>query len=59
VTTAPRRALGLSNTTFRRHFPDIARDIAEAARTSAPGHYDQLVARNATSTSTSRYWTET
>ncbi|MFE0207355.1 hypothetical protein [Streptomyces sp. NPDC058985] len=47
------REFGLSNTTFRRHFPDIARDIAEAARTSAPAadtptsHYDQLVARNA------------
>ncbi|WP_405876805.1 MULTISPECIES: hypothetical protein [unclassified Streptomyces] len=47
------REFGLSNTTFRRHFPDIARDIAEAARTSAPeadtptSHYDQLVARNA------------
>ncbi|MEU9735229.1 hypothetical protein [Streptomyces sp. NPDC048002] len=47
------REFGLSNTTFRRHFPDIARDIAEAARTSASAadtpvsHYDLLVARNA------------
>lgn len=47
------REFGLSNTTFRRHFPDIARDIAEAARASAPtavtpvSHYDLLVARNA------------
>ncbi|WP_406358507.1 hypothetical protein [Streptomyces sp. NBC_00658] len=47
------REFGLSNTTFRRHFPDIARDISEAARTSAPAastptsHYRLLVARNA------------
>ncbi|MEU2269814.1 hypothetical protein ABZ568_26130 [Streptomyces olindensis] len=47
------REFGLSNTTFRRHFPDVARDIAEAARTSTPtavtppSHYDLLVARNA------------
>lgn len=47
------REFGPSNTTFRRHFPGIARNIAEAARTSAPAvdtptsHYDQLVTRNA------------
>lgn len=47
------REFGLSNTTFRRHFPDIARDIAEAAQARPPAtgpstsRYDLLVARNA------------
>ncbi|WP_406349764.1 hypothetical protein [Streptomyces sp. NBC_00658] len=47
------REFGLSNSTFRRHFPDVARDIAEASRSSPPAagtptsRYDLLVARNA------------
>ncbi len=32
VLTVARRS-GLSNTTFRRHFPDIARELSEARRT--------------------------
>lgn len=49
------RELGLSNTTFRRHFPDIAQQISDTRRTPAPGSaqpngssaHDKLVARNA------------
>jgi hypothetical protein len=49
------RELGLSNTSFRRHFPDIAQEISTARHTPAPGPahasgpsaHDQLVARNA------------
>lgn len=48
------RKLGLSNTTFRRHFPHIAREITES-RTSSAGssgeerqsRLDTIVARNA------------
>lgn len=48
------RHFGLSNTTFRRHFPGVARDIS-AARTAPPSEgqphgasrYDRLVERNA------------
>jgi hypothetical protein len=47
--------LGLTNTTFRRHFPDLAREISTAratptrpARTQrGPSPHDALVARNA------------
>ncbi len=54
VLTVARRS-GLSNTTFRRHFPDIARELSEARRTppaditSSPAAADhaRLVARNA------------
>ncbi|HEY9332328.1 MAG TPA: hypothetical protein VIS09_29495 [Streptomyces sp.] len=46
------RRLGLTNTTFRRRYPDIAREISElraAAPTarSGPSAHDKLVARNA------------
>ncbi|WP_158892725.1 hypothetical protein [Amycolatopsis anabasis] len=49
------RALGLPNTTFRRQFPDIAREIGEARRaphtvsSTSPAATDhaRLVARNA------------
>lgn len=47
------REFGLSNSTFRRHFPDVARDIAEASRSGPPAastptsRYDLLIARNA------------
>jgi transposase-like protein len=49
------RRLGLSNTTFRRHFPDIAREVSDARRTpptdDTPGspaasEHAKLVARN-------------
>lgn len=48
------RHFGLTNTTFRRHFPDVAKEIS-AARTASPSEdrardttrYDRLVARNA------------
>jgi hypothetical protein len=46
--------LGLSNTTFRRHFPDLTKEVSAArapeprASTEArPSPYDTLVARNA------------
>lgn len=47
--------LGLSNTTFRRHFPEIATEIADSRGPSPdrarddeqPSPYDVLVARNA------------
>ncbi|MGH3949450.1 MAG: hypothetical protein ACRDSE_10030 [Pseudonocardiaceae bacterium] len=46
---------GLSNTTFRRHFPDIAREVGEGRRTPATdvpespaaAEHAQLVGRNA------------
>lgn len=47
------REFRLSDTTFRRQFPDIVRDIADSARSkthpasSSTSRYDQLVARNA------------
>ncbi|MDT0616146.1 hypothetical protein [Streptomyces lancefieldiae] len=46
------RRLGLTNTTFRRRYPEIAREIADhrAAPTtlrSGPTEHDKLVARNA------------
>lgn len=50
------RRLGLSNTTFRRHFPDIAREVSNARRTPPTDTEDQgspadeharLTARNA------------
>jgi AcrR family transcriptional regulator len=49
------RELGLSNTTFRRHFPDIAQQMSDARRTPSsgpapaggPSAHDKLVARNA------------
>lgn len=49
------RRSGLSNTTFRRHFPDIARELSQARRTPpayitsspAAAEHDRLVARNA------------
>ncbi|MFJ2420240.1 hypothetical protein [Streptomyces brevispora] len=46
------RRLGLTNTTFRRHFPEIAREVSErrAAPTTprgGPTEHDKLVARNA------------
>ncbi|QEV04929.1 hypothetical protein [Streptomyces prasinus] len=47
------RQFSMSNTTFRRHFPDITREIGQA-RSAAPADrserttsYDKLVARNA------------
>ncbi|MFF5297890.1 hypothetical protein ACFY5F_00860 [Streptomyces sp. NPDC013161] len=46
------RRLGLTNTTFRRRFPDIAQEIgalrsAPAATPGGPSEQDRLVARNA------------
>lgn len=49
------REFGLTNTTFRRHFPDIARELSEARRTPTPkttnspaaDDHARLVARNA------------
>ncbi|MDI3424336.1 hypothetical protein [Streptomyces luteolus] len=46
------RRLDLTNTTFRRRYPDIAREIADrravpTARRSGPTAHDRLVARNA------------
>ena len=46
------RRLGLTNTTFRRHYPEIAREIAGHRSgpvgpiTGQPSSYDKLVARN-------------
>ncbi|WP_157840712.1 hypothetical protein [Streptomyces leeuwenhoekii] len=43
----------MSNTTFRRHFPDITREIGQARSTALADRgerttaYDKLVARNA------------
>lgn len=47
--------LGLTNTTFRRHFPDLAREISDlrsqpptgTGADKQPSPYDILVARNA------------
>ncbi|MFJ8787320.1 hypothetical protein [Streptomyces sp. NPDC102476] len=59
-------SLGLSNTTFRRHFPDLAKEIS-TARSSPPPHtgdktrpspYDVLIARNAKLRRTNRSLTE-
>jgi hypothetical protein len=59
-------SLGLSNTTFRRHFPDLAKEIS-TARSSPPPHtgdktrpspYDVLIARNAKLRRTNRTLTE-
>jgi hypothetical protein len=49
------RTLGMSNTTFRRHFPQHAKEISEArfrreppaGPEQRPGPYEILVARNA------------
>jgi hypothetical protein len=49
------RRVGLSNTTFRRRYPEIAREIAQArtaptgspAASGQPSAFDRLVARNA------------
>ncbi len=49
------RLFGLSNTTFRRHFPDIAQHVSDACRnpprdtpaTSGAARYDRQVAREA------------
>ncbi|MEU9271918.1 hypothetical protein AB0E04_41915 [Streptomyces sp. NPDC048251] len=46
------RRLNLTNTTFRRRYPEIAREIADyratpAAPRSGPTEHDRLVARNA------------
>ncbi|MFI6688746.1 hypothetical protein [Streptomyces sp. NPDC050485] len=47
------RHLDLSNTTFRRRYPDIVQEIADhratpsTARSSGPTEHDRLVARNA------------
>ncbi|MBU3864409.1 hypothetical protein KN815_10050 [Streptomyces sp. 4503] len=46
------RQLGLSNTTFRRRFPDIARELgtlrsAPAIPADGPSEHDRLMARNA------------
>ncbi|MFZ3491937.1 hypothetical protein ACODT5_46870 [Streptomyces sp. 5.8] len=46
------RRLGLTNTTFRRRYPEIAREISEhrtapAAPRGGPTEHDRLVARNA------------
>jgi hypothetical protein len=46
------RRLDLTNTTFRRRYPEIAREIADhratpAAPRSGPTEHDRLVARNA------------
>ncbi|MFD7487739.1 hypothetical protein ACFRFU_52645 [Streptomyces sp. NPDC056704] len=46
------RQLGLSNTTFRRRFPDIAQELCTLRSTPAstadgPTEHDRLIARNA------------
>ncbi|MFG2472326.1 hypothetical protein ACGFXB_43805 [Streptomyces canus] len=59
--------LGLSNTTFRRHFPHLAKDISalrSSPSTSPAGHnarpspYDILIARNAKLRRTNRTLTD-
>ncbi|MBY8341049.1 hypothetical protein LXH13_37235 [Streptomyces spinosirectus] len=57
---------GMSNTTFRRHFPDIAQEIAALRAApptpgapSEPTRYDRLVARNAKLKRHNRELTET
>ncbi|MEW2272829.1 hypothetical protein GTY41_43410 [Streptomyces sp. SID685] len=56
----------MSNTTFRRHFPDIAQEIAAVRSApptpgapSEPTRYDRLVARNAKLKRRNRELTET
>lgn len=57
--------LGLTNTTFRRHFPDLAREISDtrtqqptsAGTDKQPNPYDILVARNAKLRRTNRILT--
>ncbi|MCX4819669.1 hypothetical protein OG883_07065 [Streptomyces sp. NBC_01142] len=46
------RRLGLTNTTFRRRYPEVAREIADhravpVTPSSGPTEHDRLVARNA------------
>jgi transposase-like protein len=49
------RHFGLSNTTFRRHYPEIARELGQIRRTPATGpaespaatEHSKLIARNA------------
>ncbi|MFJ5104866.1 hypothetical protein [Streptomyces sp. NPDC088554] len=49
------RQLGLANATFWRHFPDIAEEVREAARSHRPAgpgargadHYGELLKKNA------------
>lgn len=47
------RRISMSNTTFRRYFPDITREIGQARSAEPPAQgerttaYDKLVARNA------------
>ncbi|MEE1805406.1 hypothetical protein [Streptomyces sp. BE133] len=48
------RRFSMSNTTFRRHFPELATEIStirstpsDASPTGEPNRYDKLVARNA------------
>lgn len=58
--------LGLSNTTFRRHFPDLAKEISAvrsnpepaAAAERHPSPYEILAARNAKLRRTNRSLTE-
>ncbi|MGW7821928.1 hypothetical protein ACWGLF_28260 [Streptomyces puniciscabiei] len=56
----------MSNTTFRRHFPDIAQEVAALRSVpptpgvpSEPTRYDRLVARNAKLKRHNRELTET
>jgi predicted ArsR family transcriptional regulator len=59
--------LGLSNTTFRRHFPDLAKEISAArsnpepaaAAERHPSPYEILAARNAKLSRANRSLTET
>ncbi|MFF1744971.1 hypothetical protein [Streptomyces mirabilis] len=60
------RTLGMSNTTFRRHFPDIAQEITAIRSTPTtpevsgePTRRDRLVARNAKLKRRNRELTET
>jgi hypothetical protein len=60
------RKFGMSNTTFRRHFPDIAQEITAIRSTpttpgvsSEPTRHDRLVARNAKLKRRNRELTET
>ncbi|MFI7503365.1 hypothetical protein ACIBVL_33830 [Streptomyces sp. NPDC049687] len=58
--------LGLSNTTFRRHFPQLAKEItalrshpsSPAGHEARPSPYDVLIARNAKLRRTNRALTE-
>lgn len=57
---------GMSNTTFRRHFPDIAQEVAALRSApptpgapSEPTRYDRLVARNSKLKRHNRELTET